>query len=579
MAIQRLDKHLTQKIAAGEVVDRPASVIKELLENALDAQSESIDVWTVDGGKSLISVRDDGFGMSSSDLTLAVERYATSKISREEDLYDITTMGFRGEALASIAAVSRLQIKTCDAEEDGAHELIAEQGRILEIRPTARPRGTTVQVRDLFYNLPARQAFLGSDRTETLHINRMVHRLALLRPEVGWKVRHGDRDVLEAPRVASPLDRIAQIYGPDVAEAMIPIDLTRDHIEVAGYISRPDLRRGTRRDQLFAVNGRAVFDRGLSFLLSSAYRGILRSGSFPIACVTLRVPLSEVDVNVHPRKEEVRFSHPRQVQDAVSAALQRALSSRSVVGSLAPRSGSAVERSAAPTSAMPSQGAHPAQNQMRLDLAREIQRSRDLQAAEKVSLAGAARVLGQIHNTYLVVETPDGLDLVDQHIAHERILFERLQREWPSGIARQIFLLPARIELSFEQATVVSSYLDELAEIGVVMDDFGGGTFLLREFPQVLAVDQSLRGFDELIEALVDVLSERGDTSETLYARLFSQLACSAAIKAGEPLPLVEAQALVDELMTMENPYACPHGRPVIISYSKEALDKRFRRA
>jgi DNA mismatch repair protein MutL len=282
---------------------------------------------------------------------------------------------------------------------------------------------------------------------------------------------------------------------------------------------------------------------------------------------------------VHPRKEEVRFSHPRQVQDAVSAALQRALSSRSVVGSLAPRSGSAVERSAAPTSAMPSQGAHPAQNQMRLDLAREIQRSRDLQAAEKVSLAGAARVLGQIHNTYLVVETPDGLDLVDQHIAHERILFERLQREWPSGIARQIFLLPARIELSFEQATVVSSYLDELAEIGVVMDDFGGGTFLLREFPQVLAVDQSLRGFDELIEALVDVLSERGDTSETLYARLFSQLACSAAIKAGEPLPLVEAQALVDELMTMENPYACPHGRPVIISYSKEALDKRFRRA
>lgn len=585
MPIQRLAKALTQKIAAGEVIDRPASVVKELVENAIDAGSESIEVSVVEGGKSGITIRDDGQGMTKADLHLAIERYATSKIETEQDLDVIQSLGFRGEALASVAAVARVSIVTRAQGSADAYELRAEDGELLEVKPAARSQGTTIDVRDLFYNVPVRAKFLGAARTEFLHVNRVVQQMSLIRPDIGWKVRHGEREVFAAPKVDCLLDRIAQVYGADVAQSMIPIEAARDGVTVSGYISRPDLRRGNRRDQLFVVNGRSVSDRGLSFILSSAYRGILRPGSFPIAMIFVDVPLNEVDVNIHPRKEEVRFAHPRQVQDAVSAALQKALSSRAVVmplGGGSPSSGAGARQggngstNAAQTFPMNAQSG---KGQLGLDLRHEMALSRTINEAGKVSVRGDMRVLGQIHNTYLLVETPDGLDIVDQHIAHERVLYERLKREWPAGIVRQVFLLPARIEVSFEQAGILSNHLDELAEIGLVLDEFGGGTFLVREFPQTLADYQSMRGFQELVESLCDVLADEGNLADALYDSLLSQMACSAAIKAGELIPLVEAQELVEELMQMENPYTCPHGRPVIVSYAKHELDKRFKRA
>ncbi|MFC2106303.1 DNA mismatch repair endonuclease MutL [Candidatus Bipolaricaulota bacterium] len=576
MSIQRLAKALTQKIAAGEVIDRPASVVKELLENAIDANSESIEVSIVDGGKAAITIRDDGTGMSEADLRLSIERYATSKISTEQDLYVIRSLGFRGEALASVVAVSRLSIVTRSEGDEEAHVLVAEDGQLIELKPATRSRGTTIEVRDLFYNVPVRAKFLGTSRTESLHINRVAQRMALLRPDIGWKVRHGEREVLVAPKVGTLLDRIAQVYGAEVARSMIPIEAKRDGIEVRGYVSRPDLKRGNRRDQMFVVNGRYTSDRGLSFILSGAYRGILRPGSFPIAIVVVNVPLDEVDVNIHPRKEEVRFSNPRQVQDAVSAALQKALSSRAIVVPMETRADAGRNAGLGPVASQQS-GAR--KRQLGLDLMHELALSKTLNEAGEVSVDGDRRVLGQIHNTYLLVETSEGFDIVDQHIAHERILYERLSKEWPAGIVRQVFLLPARIEVSFEQAAILSSHLDELAEIGLVLDEFGGGTFLVREFPQTLADYQSMRGFQEMAESLTDVLMVEGDLKDALYDRLLSQLACSAAIKAGESIPLVEAQELVEELMEMENPYTCPHGRPVIISYAKHELDKRFKRA
>ncbi|MBE0634892.1 hypothetical protein IH601_02705, partial [Candidatus Bipolaricaulota bacterium] len=303
-------------------------------------------------------------------------------------------------------------------------------------------------------------------------------------------------------------------------------------------------------------------------------------GSFPIALVFIAVPLDEVDVNIHPRKEEIRFANPRDVQDAVSAALQRGLSSRAIVMPLegGEQAGSA-RRSGNWQAASFQQPTDREQRQLGLDLRHEMSLSRTLNEAGKVSIHGDRRVLGQIHNTYLVVDTSEGLDIVDQHIAHERVLYEQLREEWPAGIVRQIFLLPARIEVSFEQASILSAHLDELAEIGLVLDEFGGGTFLVREFPHALSEYQSMRGFQELVEALAEILEAQGDLKEALYDRLLSQLACSAAIKAGESLPLVEAQELVESLMKLENPYTCPHGRPVIISYAKHELDKRFKRA
>ena len=576
MPIHRLDRALTLKIAAGEVVDRPASIVKELAENAIDAGSERIEVAYDDGGRSRIVIRDDGCGMSADDLELCIERYATSKISAEEDLSNIRSLGFRGEALASIAAVSKLAITTREDGAAAAHELITEGGAIVRSGPAARAKGTTVETRDLFYNVPARAKFLGSARTETLHINRVLQRLAVLSPEIGWKVSHGSREVFHAPKVETQRDRLVQIYGNEVADALIPIALERESVRVSGFVSRPDLRRSNRRDQMFVVNGRFVSDRGLSFVLSSAYRGMLRPGSFPLALVQIELPPQLVDVNVHPRKEEVRFAQVRQVQDALAAALQKALSSQAVVAPLSRSADQQPTQVHAPNSQFQSRSE---QRPLELHLAREMSMSKAVHEAEKVRPQADRLVLGQIHGTYLLVESPEGLEIVDQHIAHEQILYSKLQEEWEGGVVRQVFLLPVRVEIPFEQASVISSHLEELAEVGVVLEEFGGGTFLIREFPQALANAQARAGFQSIIETLAETLSNGKDLQETLYKRLLSNLACGAAIKAGDAIPLVEAQELIDGLLKLDNPYTCPHGRPIIVSYSKQELDRRFKRA
>ena len=574
MPIRRLTEPVTLRIAAGEVIDRPASVVKELAENSIDAESERIDVLLRAGGKSLVVVRDDGGGVLGEELHLAFERYATSKIQTEEDLYSIGMLGFRGEALASIGAVSRARIASCPREGGGPHALEVSGGAVGEVTPASRPTGTTVEVRDLFFNVPARARFLGSPRTEFMHANRVIQRLALLSPSIGWTVTHEDREVFSAPPVASLHDRLAQVYGTDVANGMIPIEAARGGITVRGFISRPDLKRGNRRDQSFVVNGRFVSDRGLSFVLASAYRGILRPGSYPIAVIHVDLPYDQVDVNVHPRKEEIRFSEARQVQDTVAAALQKALSSRRVVAPLIHTGEGGATRTAQPrvgyaerTKALP------------FDLPREMRLSGQMREAEKVRVQADRRVVGQLQLTYLLVEAPAGLEIVDQHIAHERILYEGLRREWGAeGIARQIFLIPARVEVPFETASILAGQREELERIGIILDDFGGGTFLIREYPRALADEQTKRGFQEVIESLVDALALEGSLEEPLFDRLLSELACGAAVKAGEPIPLVEAQSLVDRLMALENPYFCPHGRPIVFSIGRDELDRRFQR-
>jgi DNA mismatch repair protein MutL len=525
-----------------------------------------------DGGTTAIVVRDDGEGIEPSDLDLAVERHATSKIQTEQDLTRIHTLGFRGEALASIAAVARVRIASRRRDAADAYELEIEAGaRIGEVRPAARGGGTTVEVRDLFFNLPARARFLGSPRTEFLHCSRVVQRGSLLYPTIGWELTHGEREAFRAPPATTLLDRLVQVYGSDVGRTLIPIEGRRGEIAVRGAISRPDLRRSNRRDQLFVVNGRPISDRGLAYVLASAYRGLLRPGAFPLAVIQIEMPPDEVDVNVHPRKEEVRFENARKVQDAVAAALHQALSSPQIVTSPLrsdTEPGPAVVRSEKAADGMP-----------RLDLGREVGVTRASREAEKVRVNGDRRVIGQLHATYLLVESPDGLEIIDQHIAHERILYERLKHELAeTEVTRQLFLLPVRIELSFEAAAVASSYLDELARFGIVLEEFGGGTFLLREYPRMLAEAQTRRGFQEVLEAVVGALAEARSAEGVLYERLVSALACGAAIRAGETVTLHEAQRLVEQLMTLENPYSCPHGRPIISAIPLRDLDRKFKR-
>jgi DNA mismatch repair protein MutL len=364
------------------------------------------------------------------------------------------------------------------------------------------------------------------------------------------------------------------VYGVDVARALIAVEGRRGEIEVAGFTSRPDLRRGNRRDQLFIVNGRLITDRGLSFVLASAYRGLVRPGGYPVAIVRIDVPPEQLDVNIHPRKEEVRFGESRQVQDALAAALHQALSSQRVVAPIVPAAGSNAGAGAG-TGEVRERGG----KTLPFDLQTAISATTREREAEEVRVAGDRRVIGQLQFTYLLVESPEGLEIVDQHIAHERVLYERLRAEaHETGIARQLFLLPVRVEVSFEIAALLSAHKERLERVGIVLDEFGGGTFLFREYPRMLADEQTQRGFQEVVEGLAEALEAEDDLETALFDRLMSQMACGAAVKAGERLTLTEAQRLVERLMNLENPYACPHGRPIIFSVAREDLDRRFRR-
>ncbi len=568
MKIRRLDEALAGKIAAGEVIERPASAVKELVENSLDAKSESIAVELEQGGIRCIVIRDNGEGMDDDDLLVCVERHTTSKITLEPDLDRIATLGFRGEALASIAAVSRMRIISRPRGTQEAHEVRVVAQAVDGPFPAARAPGTTVEARELFFNLPARARFLGTPRTESLHANRAIRRLALVRPAVSWSLTHGGKSVLEAPQVGSLLDRIAQLYGVEVARAMIPVDVSREEISVSGFISQPDLRRGNRRDQLFCVNGRPVSDRGLSYVLASAYHGILRRGSYPLAVICIDLPFEQVEVNVHPRKEEIRFAEPRRVQETLNRALQGALASRYVVSPLL-----------ASDTAQPPPLERTKASISPLELRQKVGTIRTAHGAEKVRVGNERRVIGQLLRTYLLVECSDGLEIVDQHIAHERILFERLRRQSQCGeVARQQFLLPVRVELSFESAALVASSREQLERVGILLEEFGGGTFLFREYPSLLAEAQSRHGFQELAERIAALLEQREEVKDVVFDRLLGELACGAAIKAGARMPLAEQQALVDQLMQLENPYTCPHGRRIIFTVSKEDLDRRFQR-
>ncbi|MEW5826154.1 MAG: DNA mismatch repair endonuclease MutL [Candidatus Bipolaricaulota bacterium] len=581
MPIVRLTEELAGKIAAGEVIDRPVAVVKELVENAIDAGSRAIEVEIQGGGLERIVVRDDGEGMAREDLVLCVERHTTSKIRSEDDLAAIRTLGFRGEALASIASVSHLRVTSRAQGDEDAWAVLVVAGRTEKIAPEARAAGTTVDVERLFFNLPARAKFLGAPRTEALHVHRAVERLALTAPEVSFVLRHDGREVLATPCVPTLVDRAAQVYGAEVSRGLITLDGRRGAIRVTGCVSGRDVKRGTRRDQLFIVNGRAVSDRGLGYVLASAYGGILRPGSFPIAVIAIDLPPEQVDVNVHPRKEEVRFAAPREVQDALASTLHQALSSPQMIGTMAsaPRvdgtvaSGPSADRVRERPVFWGEGDRAPTFPGFAGSVLRTAATSPDLHPTSD------RRVVGQLHDTYLLVEAPDGLEIVDQHILHERVLYEKLREDLAAeGIARQLFLLPARVELPFESASILSEHLEALAELGVVIEAFGGGTFLLREYPRRLADDQTPRGFQEVVDALVEVLREGHDPGPTLFEELLRTLACGAAVKAGERLPLVDAQALLDQLWQTENPYSCPHGRPIIVHLGREELDRRFGR-
>ncbi len=569
--VRRLPEDLVNKIAAGEVVERPASVVKELVENALDAGARSVHVEIEAGGKGLIRVRDDGHGMGPADAELALERHATSKLETLADLAAVATNGFRGEALPAIASVSALVLRTRDDASPSGTEVIVRHGRPVYVREVGHPRGTTVEVRDLFAAVPARRKFLRADSTEAAHVAEAVTLLALARPAVGFSLRSGGRTVLEVPPVDSLGPRLFQIYAARFLEDLLPVDGGTEWAQVGGYVSRPDRPRPPRPNLRLFANHRPVRDRALTRAVIEAYRGAGGERGFE-AFLFLDVPPHVVDVNVHPAKSEVRFADPRTVWTAVERSVRQALSGGTRTAPRADTSQveAAVQRylETAPAASTPSVAYHYAPD--------AVPRVAEAPGAETPTLV--PQVLGQHRQTYIVASDGEELVLVDQHTAHERIRFEGLLADLVSrSVASQRLLVPCVLELPPALRPVLEAHAEALGDLGYEVDVFGAGSTRVAAVPAILGTRDPGPG----LEGILRDLHERPAadwTSGGMRDRLAATLACHSAVRAGQSLAAESMAAIVRDLFRTAHPTLCPHGRPTIVRLPREEVSRWFGR-
>lgn len=591
MPVRQLPETVINRIAAGEVIERPASAVKELVENAVDAGATRVEVVLAGGGRELIRVSDNGSGMGAEDLALSVERHATSKLD-SEDLLNISTLGFRGEALPSIGAAARLSIVSRARGSEHALEIRVEGGEKSEIRPVALAEGTRVEVRDLFYATPARLKFLKSEQAETAAAIDIVKRLALARPDVAFTVAAGERVIqypLRGSDDAGRAARLADVIGGDARANTVAIDDERDGVRVHGLAGLPTFSKANSLSQYFFVNGRPVRDKLLFGAVRGGYADLLHGGRHPVAALFIELDPHEVDVNVHPAKAEVRFRDPSLVRSLVVRALQQALGggarrsattgaerlvsfarpqapsnySSSWRGAAAPYRGGLAEaaQAAFETMAQPSADA-------RADLAPVLQ-------ADLERPLGAARA--QLHETYIVAQTADGLVIVDQHAAHERIVYEKLKRALDeSGIARQLLLVPTVVELDASDAAALLAHADDLAKLGLVLEPFGQGAVLVRETPALLGDTDT----QSLVRDLAEHLAEWDEALplERNLLAVASRMSCHGSIRAGRRLKPEEMNALLREMERTENAGQCNHGRPTYVELKLFDIEKLFGR-
>jgi DNA mismatch repair protein MutL len=587
MPIRVLPEDVASQIAAGEVVERPASVVKELIENAIDAGASTIEVEVRAGGKRFIRVVDDGCGVPESDVELAFHRHATSKLSTAEDLERITTLGFRGEALASIAAVSRMTFATRAADETLGSLLRLEGGQILTRRQIGRPPGTAVTVENLFFNVPARRKFLRTERTERRHVDRWVTRYAMAYPDLRFALSHDGRSALQSPGSGELRDVLAAVYGPEIGEKALSVvpegGGEESGIRVSGLVGPPSVHWANRTYITIFVNGRWVKDSSLTYAITQAYHRLLPSGRHPLAVVMIDLPPSDVDVNVHPAKAEVRFRDSNAVFRALQKAVRRTLLERSPIPEVRRGLDGRDEVDRAWPGTEPSDGDRLGRRQRLTGLGRReglVDRQLRFDAGAPVAGEGGSipplRVIGQLGATYIVAEGPRGMVLLDQHAAHERVLFEQLlaQRE-QAEVASQTLLEPALVELGPEAADLLEEQSEALARLGFEFEPFGGSTMMVRALPTVIAEEEPHRVLEDVAAALL-----AGDepldvpVEETVARRVCKQ----AAVKAGQALDHSEMEALIRALEQCESPRTCPHGRPTMIRLSVEHLAREFGR-
>ena len=637
--IKILPENLANQIAAGEVVERPASVVKELLENSLDAGASRISVEVELGGRRLIKVSDDGEGMNREDALLAFERHATSKISRSEDLSAITSLGFRGEALASIGSVSKVELLTRTTDDDNATKVTIEGGGVVEVSEGGRAVGTTLMIRDLFFNTPARRKFMRSESTENFHIASIVTHYALSRPDVALELTSNGREVLNVSPASDIRERAFQVFGRTMLESLLPVRGGRpDVCSVTGFTSAPRERRSSKDSQYFFVNGRFVRDKVLASALSEGYRAVLPHGSYPVAVLFVELPHDEVDVNVHPAKTEVRFRRGDAIREVVTEAVRSALASggiRTAPDIFANRLRQS-EQSSGTGFAYPSQGLidladESGKKSEPINLTPSYRESVTSQSSVEVdnkliqapgapspepspmhrddssiatdSFGVGYRVMppvdsafkltktvdvsdvssrtikpvGQLHNSFIIAVDSEGLLLIDQHVAHERILFDKFRRrESTKAIPSQRLLIAEPFDLSPAQATVLSEVLDELEWLGFEISVMSGRSIVLKAVP----ADVPLEGARNLLLEILDKLDpdSRRDPHLSIRDDIAASLACKAAVKINMPLTEEKMLWMVDRLLVTTSPTTCPHGRPVILRLTMRDIERGFHR-
>jgi len=633
-AIRVLDEQVVNRIAAGEVVERPASAVKELIENSLDAGARRIEVEVEMGGRRLIRVRDDGIGMTREDVLLALQRHATSKIQSDADLLRIQTMGFRGEALPSIAAVSRLELITRAFEEEIGTRVVAIGGEIQSVEEVGAPIGTTVTVRDLFYNVPARLKFLKTVPTELGHILETVTRYAFAFPDVSFRLVHERQELLFTPGNGERLAAVAAVWGRETVRSMVEVDYERDGIHVYGLIAPPHQTRPTRQHQYFYVNLRPIRNKTLTAALDEAYRTLTPEKRYPACVLLVDMNPRLVDVNVHPAKIEVRFQREGEVFEAVVQAIRAALLEHGMIPSAVGAVGGQ-PRGSAPTSpvahptplpaplrqdgsdepvspaaegqavgTMPPRYVPDVQTVHRLLLQRaglapreepptqtEVETATqqvlpELQAETEpletahlpfAHLLDDLQILGQVQNTFIIASTRKGLVIIDQHVAHERVLYEQFcEQRGGTPVPRQPLLNPEPLMLDRRMHLLLQERLQELNRLGFELEPFGQDTYLVRSVPVALTGRNPLEVLRDIIDELVELSVSR--RLPVAREQIWMTTACKLAVKAGDPLNLPEMQKLIEDLARTQNPYLCPHGRPITLTLTWAELERRFKR-
>ncbi len=597
--IRLLSDTVASQVAAGEVVERPASVVKELIENSIDAGARKIEIMIHRGGISLVRVVDDGSGMDRDDALLSLERHATSKIRSAADLQAIGTLGFRGEALPSIASVSRFRLTSREPDAIAGTEVIVNGGKIDIVRDGGEAPGTQVEVRSLFYNLPARRKFLRSENTESRNIEHQIHLQAIGHPQIGFTLVRDDRLVLQLPATATLSDRIRDLYGDNLLERLLEISgNASSKIQTSGFIGQAGLSRQTRAQQLFFVNGRAIESGLITAAVREGYHTALMKGQYPVTFLFLTLDSGAVDVNVHPAKREVRFRDPTAVRDAIVFSVRQTLERGRIEWQekfRAPASSSLTEiKIPAPAMAQPQLEAavgpeniggryrpaefapppHFVPDNHRESAAASIDPDTTRRTA---TVPQQFQIIGVLNKLYVLMENADGLVLVDQHAAHERILFEELRRRMEEqGVPAQRLLLPQTIDLPPRDADWIDRNMSILQKMGIGIESFGPNTFKIDSLPSFLNVSDPTQFMRKVIDDLKS--ASNSSSAMRLGEEMIAKTVCRHAVKANDPLRYLEVEKLVQDLLECDLPYCCPHGRPTMIQISLAELEKKFGR-